>query len=200
MERQSRLMAKNCRAELLQAKHNNFTTLTCEHHPTNRTGWLRTAVLGATDRSLSTARFIVGVAAAHAERDRTTIPGVSGVFVGNVNHRRRVCIRLLPIGCRAGRSGARAGGTSHTRRTASTCATSSVFRHRRLLDPFKLPSHLRPHSLLVLRLVVVLLAPVQPLSSASYRAPQQSSWERSALPLQGAPVRTVVSAKYLGTT
>jgi vacuolar iron transporter family protein len=55
---------------------------TPEHHNTNRTGWLRAAVLGANDGILSTASLIVGVAAAHAARGSILIAGVAGLVAG----------------------------------------------------------------------------------------------------------------------
>jgi vacuolar iron transporter family protein len=53
-----------------------------ERHNTNRTGWLRAAVLGANDGILSTASLIVGVAAAHAVRDSILVAGVAGLVAG----------------------------------------------------------------------------------------------------------------------
>jgi vacuolar iron transporter family protein len=51
-------------------------------HHTNRTGWLRAAVLGANDGILSTASLVVGVAAAHAGRNSILIAGVAGLVAG----------------------------------------------------------------------------------------------------------------------
>ncbi len=51
-------------------------------HNTNKTGWLRAAVLGANDGILSTASLIVGVAAAHAARGNILIAGVAGLVAG----------------------------------------------------------------------------------------------------------------------
>jgi VIT1/CCC1 family predicted Fe2+/Mn2+ transporter len=53
-----------------------------ERHNTNRTGWLRAAVLGANDGILSTASLVVGVAAAHATHDSIFIAGVAGLVAG----------------------------------------------------------------------------------------------------------------------
>ena len=53
-----------------------------ERHNTNKTGWLRAAVLGANDGILSTASLIVGVAAAHAARGNILIAGVAGLVAG----------------------------------------------------------------------------------------------------------------------
>jgi VIT1/CCC1 family predicted Fe2+/Mn2+ transporter len=53
-----------------------------EKHNTNRTGWLRAAVLGANDGILSTASLIVGVAAAHAARGSILIAGAAGLVAG----------------------------------------------------------------------------------------------------------------------
>jgi VIT1/CCC1 family predicted Fe2+/Mn2+ transporter len=55
---------------------------TPERHNTNRTGWLRAAVLGANDGILSTASLIVGVAAAHAARGNILIAGIAGLVAG----------------------------------------------------------------------------------------------------------------------
>jgi VIT1/CCC1 family predicted Fe2+/Mn2+ transporter len=53
-----------------------------ERHNTNRTGWLRAAVLGANDGILSTASLVVGVAAAHVARSNILIAGVAGLVAG----------------------------------------------------------------------------------------------------------------------
>lgn len=53
-----------------------------EQHRTQRTGWLRAAVLGANDGILSTASLIVGVAAAHASRGSILIAGIAGLVAG----------------------------------------------------------------------------------------------------------------------
>jgi VIT1/CCC1 family predicted Fe2+/Mn2+ transporter len=53
-----------------------------ERHNTNRTGWLRAAVLGANDGILSTASLVVGVAAAHAARGNILIAGAAGLVAG----------------------------------------------------------------------------------------------------------------------
>ena len=53
-----------------------------ESHRTDRTGWLRAAVLGANDGILSTASLIVGVAAAHAARYNILLTGIAGVVSG----------------------------------------------------------------------------------------------------------------------
>ena len=53
-----------------------------ERHRSSRIGWLRAAVLGANDGILSTARLIVGVAAAHADRAAVLTAGVAGLVAG----------------------------------------------------------------------------------------------------------------------
>jgi VIT1/CCC1 family predicted Fe2+/Mn2+ transporter len=58
------------------------THQTLERHNTNRTGWLRAAVLGANDGILSTASLVVGVAAAHASRANILIAGIAGLVAG----------------------------------------------------------------------------------------------------------------------
>ncbi len=53
-----------------------------EHHRTQRTGWLRAAVLGANDGIVSTASLLIGVAAAHASHRGIMVAGVSGLIAG----------------------------------------------------------------------------------------------------------------------
>ena len=53
-----------------------------ESHLVSRIGWLRAAVLGANDGIISTARLIVGVAAAAATRSDVLIAGVAGLVAG----------------------------------------------------------------------------------------------------------------------
>ncbi len=53
-----------------------------ERHRTGRLGWLRAAVLGANDGILSTASLLLGVAAAHANRDSLLIAGIAGLVAG----------------------------------------------------------------------------------------------------------------------
>lgn len=53
-----------------------------ERHRTERTGWLRAAVLGANDGIVSTASLIVGVAAASATRSEVLVAGVAGLVAG----------------------------------------------------------------------------------------------------------------------
>jgi VIT1/CCC1 family predicted Fe2+/Mn2+ transporter len=55
---------------------------TPEQHNTNKTGWLRAAVLGANDGILSTASLVVGVAAAHAAHNNILIAGIAGLVAG----------------------------------------------------------------------------------------------------------------------
>ena len=47
-----------------------------EQHRTQRTGWLRAAVLGANDGIVSTASLLIGVASAHATRSGILIAGI----------------------------------------------------------------------------------------------------------------------------
>jgi VIT1/CCC1 family predicted Fe2+/Mn2+ transporter len=51
-------------------------------HRTQRTGWLRAAVLGANDGILSTGSLVLGVAAAHATRGNILLAGVAGMVAG----------------------------------------------------------------------------------------------------------------------
>jgi VIT1/CCC1 family predicted Fe2+/Mn2+ transporter len=53
-----------------------------EHHRTQRTGWLRAAVLGANDGIVSTASLIVGVAAADSSRTTVLTAGVAALVAG----------------------------------------------------------------------------------------------------------------------
>jgi VIT1/CCC1 family predicted Fe2+/Mn2+ transporter len=51
-------------------------------HHTNRSGWLRAAVLGANDGILSTASLVLGVASAHGTRASVMLAGVAGLVAG----------------------------------------------------------------------------------------------------------------------
>ena len=51
-------------------------------HRSGRTGWLRAAVLGATDGLLSTSSLVIGVAAAHASQGSFVVAGVAGLVAG----------------------------------------------------------------------------------------------------------------------
>src|SRR5574342_747157 len=53
-----------------------------ERHYSQRTGWLRAAVLGANDGIVSTASLIVGVAAANAARGDILVAAVAGLVAG----------------------------------------------------------------------------------------------------------------------
>jgi len=53
-----------------------------ERHRTDRIGWLRAAVLGASDGIVSTASLLVGVAAASASHDNILVTGVAGLVAG----------------------------------------------------------------------------------------------------------------------
>jgi VIT1/CCC1 family predicted Fe2+/Mn2+ transporter len=53
-----------------------------EQHRTNRSGWLRAAVLGANDGVVSTASLIVGVAAAQTTKSGVLVAGVAGLVAG----------------------------------------------------------------------------------------------------------------------
>lgn len=55
-----------------------------EHHRSHRTGWLRAAVLGANDGTVSVASLLLGVAAAHASRSGVLIAGVAGLVAGTM--------------------------------------------------------------------------------------------------------------------
>ena len=53
-----------------------------EIHYTNRSGWLRAAVLGANDGIISTTSLVIGVAAASSSRDPVIIAAVAGLAAG----------------------------------------------------------------------------------------------------------------------
>jgi vacuolar iron transporter family protein len=53
-----------------------------ERHRTQRTGWLRAAVLGANDGIVSTASLVLGVAAAGASTQAILVAGVAGLMAG----------------------------------------------------------------------------------------------------------------------
>ena len=53
-----------------------------ELHRSERIGWLRAAVLGANDGIVSTASLVVGVAAAHSDRQQILVAGVAGLVAG----------------------------------------------------------------------------------------------------------------------
>jgi vacuolar iron transporter family protein len=53
-----------------------------EFHRTGRSGWLRAAVLGANDGTISVASLVVGVAAAGAPPDSILLTGVAGLVAG----------------------------------------------------------------------------------------------------------------------
>ena len=61
---------------------NRTETQSGEVHYTNRTGWLRAAVLGANDGLLSTASLMAGVAAASASTGQLILTGVAGIAAG----------------------------------------------------------------------------------------------------------------------
>jgi VIT1/CCC1 family predicted Fe2+/Mn2+ transporter len=53
-----------------------------EKHYTNRSGWLRAAVLGANDGILSTTSIAIGVAAASITRQPIILAAVAGLAAG----------------------------------------------------------------------------------------------------------------------
>lgn len=56
-----------------------------ERHLSNRSSWLRAAVLGANDGLISTASLLVGVAAADSSRAAVLIAGVAGLTAGSLS-------------------------------------------------------------------------------------------------------------------
>jgi vacuolar iron transporter family protein len=53
-----------------------------EFHKSGRVGWLRAAVLGANDGTISVASLVIGVAAAGAAQDSVLLTGVAGLVAG----------------------------------------------------------------------------------------------------------------------
>ena len=53
-----------------------------ERHTSDRTGWLRAAVLGANDGIVSTASLVLGVAAAHGNHGAIMVAGLAGLVAG----------------------------------------------------------------------------------------------------------------------
>jgi VIT1/CCC1 family predicted Fe2+/Mn2+ transporter len=53
-----------------------------EHHRSQRTPWLRAAVLGANDGILSTSALVIGVAAANTGRNDVIIAGIAAIVAG----------------------------------------------------------------------------------------------------------------------
>lgn len=53
-----------------------------EQHYTNRSGWLRAAVLGANDGIISTASLVIGIAAASDTREPIVLAALAGVVAG----------------------------------------------------------------------------------------------------------------------
>lgn len=53
-----------------------------EHHRSNRSGWLRAAVMGANDGLVSTSSLILGVAAASTAHSDIMLAGIAGLVAG----------------------------------------------------------------------------------------------------------------------
>src|ERR1700689_4004668 len=53
-----------------------------ERHRTERIGWLRAAVLGGNAAIVTTASLVLGVAAAHGNRNSVLVAGVAGLVAG----------------------------------------------------------------------------------------------------------------------
>ena len=53
-----------------------------EHHYSQRSGWLRAAVLGANDGIVSTASLLLGIAAAGSSRESLFLAGTAGLIAG----------------------------------------------------------------------------------------------------------------------
>ena len=73
-----------------------------ERHRTDRSGWLRAAVLGAHDGIVSTASLVVGVAAANATGSDILVAGVAGLVAGAMSMAAGNTFRLAPRQIRKG--------------------------------------------------------------------------------------------------
>nr|WP_068886641.1 VIT family protein [Pedobacter panaciterrae] len=62
----------------METKHN----MELEEHYTNRSGWLRAAVLGANDGILSTTSLAIGIAAASSTREPVVLAALAGLVAG----------------------------------------------------------------------------------------------------------------------
>jgi VIT1/CCC1 family predicted Fe2+/Mn2+ transporter len=69
-------------SELAPPHHHHVVHPHAEPHRSNRTGWLRAAVLGANDGVVSTACLIVGVAGAGASFGSVRATGIAGLAAG----------------------------------------------------------------------------------------------------------------------
>ena len=63
-----------------------------EKHYTNRSGWLRAAVLGANDGILSTTSLAIGVAAASDTRYPIVLAALAGVVAGALSMTAGECV------------------------------------------------------------------------------------------------------------
>src|ERR1700676_166622 len=59
-----------------------FKNMEPEKHYTNKSGWLRAAVLGANDGILSTTSLVIGVAAASNSRSPIILAALAGLVAG----------------------------------------------------------------------------------------------------------------------
>ena len=65
-----------------------------ESHKAERIGWLRAAVLGANDGTISVASLVVGVAATGASHGNILLTGIAGLVAGAMSNRwRRQALR-----------------------------------------------------------------------------------------------------------
>lgn len=65
--------------------HAKLLKIELEKHYTNRSGWLRAAVLGANDGILSTTSIVIGVAAASDTRSPTILAALAGLVAGGLS-------------------------------------------------------------------------------------------------------------------
>ena len=64
---------------------NRWPTRQQEVHRSQRSGWLRAAVLGSDDAIVSTASLMIGVAAASASKQASLVAGVAGLVAGSMS-------------------------------------------------------------------------------------------------------------------
>ena len=72
-------------SSMLEAEIGAQSRAAAERHRTERTGWLRAAVLGANDGLLSTASLVLGVAAAQGSRASVLVAGGAGLVAGSMS-------------------------------------------------------------------------------------------------------------------
>ncbi len=69
----------------MSARRHRGATRHGERHRSERTGWLRAAVLGSDDAIVSTASIMLGMAAAGAARETILLSGLAGLAAGSMS-------------------------------------------------------------------------------------------------------------------